>query len=112
MTSEPTNDTDAHVDEVELERLRSELVDTDPAVVISNHCYGLFELAAVYLSAQPPRLDAARTAIDGLTALTESLGDRLGEAAGPLAEGVAQLRLAWVQLSAVADSDTGVVADS
>ena len=84
----------------ELERLQAELAASDPAVVISNHCYGLFELGAVYLSADPPRLDAARTAIDALAALTESLGDRLGEAAGPLAEGVAQLRLAWVQVSA------------
>jgi hypothetical protein len=100
-TDHPTDTDDAPRDE-ELERLRDELVDTDPAVVIANHCYGLFELGAVYLSAQPPRLDAARAAIDALAALTDALGDRLGEASGPLAEGVAQLRLAWVQMSAVA----------
>ena len=100
MTSEHPTDADETERDEDLERLRNELMDTDPAVVISNHCYGLFELGAVYLSADPPRLDAARTAIDALAALTESLGDRLGEAAGPLAEGVAQLRLAWVQVSA------------
>ena len=107
MTTEhPTEDpteTEAPDRDGELERLRTELLDTDPAVVISNHCYGLFELGAVYLSAQPPRLDAARTAIDALAAITEALGDRLGEAAGPLAEGVAQLRLAWVQVSAATE---------
>ena len=100
MTTDHPTDADDSERDQELERLRTELMDTDPAVVISNHCYGLFELGAVYLSAQPPRLEAARTAIDALAALTESLGDRLGEAAGPLAEGVAQLRLAWVQVSA------------
>ncbi len=100
MTTDHPTDADDSERDQELERLRTELMNTDPAVVISNHCYGLFELGAVYLSAQPPRLEAARTAIDALAALTESLGDRLGEAAGPLAEGVAQLRLAWVQVSA------------
>ena len=100
MTTDHPTDADETERDEDLERLRNELMDTDPAVVISNHCYGLFELGAVYLSADPPRLDAARTAIDALAALTESLGDRLGEAAGPLAEGVAQLRLAWVQVSA------------
>ena len=100
MTTDHPTDADDSERDQELERLRTELMDTDPAVVISNHCYGLFELGAVYLSAQPPRLEAARTAIDALAALTESLGDRLGEAAGPLAAGVAQLRLAWVQVSA------------
>ena len=100
MTTDHPTDADETERDEDLERLRNELMATDPAVVISNHCYGLFELGAVYLSADPPRLDAARTAIDALAALTESLGDRLGEAAGPLAEGVAQLRLAWVQVSA------------
>ena len=100
MTTEHPSEHDEPAHDDDLERLRAELVDTDPAVVISNHCYGLFELGAVYLSAQPPRLEAARTAIDALAALVESLGPRLGEAADPLAECVAQLRLAWVQVSA------------
>ena len=105
-TDHPTEPQDVPHDE-DLDRLRDELVDTDPAIVISNHCYGLFELAAVYLSAQPPRLDAARTAIDALAGITDSLGDRLGEAANPLAEGVAQLRLAWVQVSAASGDAQG-----
>ena len=106
MTSEhPTETQDPARDEA-LERLRAELLDTDPAVVISNHCYGHFELGAVYLSAQPPRLDAARAAIDALAAITETLGERLGDAAGPLADGVAQLRLAWVQVSAASSDST------
>ena len=33
---------------------------------MANHCYGLFELAAVYLSQQPPLLAQARLAIDAL----------------------------------------------
>ncbi len=83
-----------------LESLRSELADADPAVVVANHCYGLFELAAVYLSLTPPRLDAAQLAIDALGILTDGLGSRLGAAAPELADALAQLRLAFVQLHA------------
>ncbi len=88
----------------ELDELRRQLAQTDPAVVVSNHCYGLFELAAVYLSEQPPRLIEAQVAIDALAGVVDALGERLGESAEPLAEGLAQLRLAWVQLRAVADA--------
>ena|GEM_PF-1918633 len=85
----------------EMDELRRQLAETDPAVVIANHAYGLFELAAVYLSTQPPRLIEAQLAIDALAALSSGVGDRLGEAAAPLEEALAQIRLAWVQLSAV-----------
>ena len=51
---------------------------------MANHCYGLFELAAVYLSQTPPLLDQARLAIDALGCLVDGLGDRLGEPAGTL----------------------------
>ena len=89
----------------ELERLQAELAGSDPAVVISNHCYGLFELAAVYLSLQPPRLSEAQMAVDALAGVIEGLGERLGDSAEPLKEGLAQLRLAWVQLAAAQATD-------
>lgn len=92
-------------DAAELEQLQADLAGSDPAVVISNHCYGLFELAAVYLSLQPPRLDAAQMAIDALAGVLDGLGDRLGETAGPLREGLAQLRLGWVQVAAAKATD-------
>jgi hypothetical protein len=94
-----------HAAAAEMDQLRRQLADTDPAVVIANHAYGLFELAAVYLSTQPPRLSEAQLAIDALASLTEGVGDRLGEAAVPLNEALAQMRLAWVQLSAAAPAD-------
>ncbi len=67
--------------------------------VIANHCYGLFELAALHLSQQPPNLDSARGAIDALGLLVEGLGPRLGQHGEALSEGLNQLRLAWVKLS-------------
>ena len=65
---------------------------------MANHCYGLFELAAVYLSQQPAMLDQARVAIDALGSLVTGLEGRLGEAEVPLKDGLSQLRLAYVQI--------------
>ena len=86
----------------QMEALRQELANTPAALIVANHAFGLFELAAVHLSEQPPHLEDARLAIDGLTALVENLKGRLGESEGQLAEGLAQLRLAFVQISAAA----------
>ncbi|MHB1787729.1 MAG: hypothetical protein ACYCS7_16650, partial [Acidimicrobiales bacterium] len=83
-----------------IEELRRELAAVPAEVVIANHCYGLFELAALHLSDQPPRLEPARLAIDALAAVVETLGPRLGPAQDQLAEAVAQIRLAFVQISA------------
>lgn len=96
-----TDDLDpSHMDAQALEDLRSQLQDADPAVVIANHCYGLFELAAVYLSSVPPKLEEAQLAIDALAAIVNGLGDRLAPASTELADGLASLRLAYVQLHA------------
>jgi hypothetical protein len=86
--------------EAALDQIRRELAATPADVVISNHCYGLFELAAVYLSQDPPLLPRAQMAIDALGFVVEGLGNRLGESHGPLREALAQIRLAYVQVGA------------
>ena len=78
--------------------MRAELASAPVEVVVANHCYGLFELAAVYLSQTPPMLPKARLAIDAMTAVVEALEGRLGEAEPQLLEGLSQLRLAYVQI--------------
>jgi hypothetical protein len=78
--------------------MREELVNSPVEVVVANHCYGLFELAAVYMSQQPPLLDQARLAIDALGYLVTGLEGRLGEAEDQLKDGLSQLRLAYVQI--------------
>jgi hypothetical protein len=82
----------------QMEAMRAELADTPADVVVANHCYGFFELAAVYLSQAPPRLDQARVAIDALAAVVDGLEGRLGEAEPNLIDGLGQLRLAYVQI--------------
>ena len=81
-----------------IDAMRAQLANTPAEVVVANHCYGLFELAAIYLSQTPPMLFEARLAIDGLSYLLEGLSGRLGEAESSLRESLSQLRLAYLQL--------------
>lgn len=81
-----------------MEAMRVQLANTPAEIVVSNHCYGLFELAAIYLSQSPPMLFEAQLAIDGLGYLLDGLQGRLGEAEPSLRESLSQLRLAFVRL--------------
>jgi Domain of unknown function (DUF1844) len=86
--------------EAEMERMQQELAATPAEVVIANHAVGLFNLAGLHLSQQPPNFDQARLAIDALAALVEGLAGRLGPDEHALSDGLSQLRLAFVQISA------------
>jgi hypothetical protein len=90
--------------EAEVEALRQRLAETPAETVIANHCYGLFELGAIYLSSTPPLLPQARLAIDAFGYLVEGLGERLGDAVKPLRDALAQLRLGYVQLDRATES--------
>ena len=90
--------------QAEVEAMRAQLAHTPAEVVVANHCYGLFELAAIYLSQTPPQLFQARLAIDGLGALLDGLRGRLGEAEPALLESLSQLRLAFVRLEGVEEA--------
>jgi hypothetical protein len=59
---------------------------------------GLYELGAIHLSADPPRLAEAALAIDAVAALVEGLGDRLGPETETLVAALANIRLAFVQI--------------
>ena len=90
-----------------MDRLRDELARTPAEVVVANHAFGLFELAALHLSLQPPQLPQARLAIDALAALVDGLGDRLGDARPQLSDGLSQLRMAYVQIHRASQSAGG-----
>ena len=57
------------------------------------------ELAALHLSERPPHLQEAQLAIDALSALVEGLAGRLGESERTLRDGLAQIRMGFVQVS-------------
>ena len=65
-----------------------------------NHVMGLYELAAIHLGADPPRLGEASLAIDAVACLVEGLGERLGEEAATLTIALSNIRLAFVQIKA------------
>ncbi|HEY6425807.1 MAG TPA: hypothetical protein VIX84_01105 [Acidimicrobiales bacterium] len=81
-----------------VDAMRVQLANTPAEVVVANHCYGMFELAAIYLSQTPPLLFQAQLAIDGLGYLLDGLRGRLGEAEPSLRESLSQLRLAFVRM--------------
>ncbi len=97
--SQARPETDEELEERMVE-LRRQLAETPAALVVANHCFGLFELAALHLSLQPPQLAEAQLAIDALGAVVEGLDGRLGDEETTLEEGLAQLRLAYVQMKA------------
>jgi hypothetical protein len=86
----------------ELDAARERVAAAPASQVVANHAMGLYELAAIHLSSQPPHFDDAALAIDALGALVEGLDDRLGEATPLLREALQQIRLAFVQLKAAA----------
>ena len=104
---EPDGPEATDIDQAELEekmaQLREQLASAPAEVVIANHCFGMFELAAIHLSLQPPNLGEAQLAIDALGAVIEGLAGRLGEEEQQLRDGLAQLRLAFVQIKAVSE---------
>jgi Domain of unknown function (DUF1844) len=92
-------------DEAALTQLQEQLAETPVELVIANHAFGLFELAALHLSLQPPQLRQARVAIDALGALVEGMAGKLGEYERQLVEGLANLRMAYVQIRSVAQGE-------
>jgi hypothetical protein len=94
------DDVDREPTAEELAALTRELASTPVAVVVANHAMGLFELAALHLSQQPPNLAESAMAIDSMAALVEGLAGRLGENEPTLKDALAQLRMAFVQIKA------------
>ena len=67
-------------------------------MVVANHVMGLYELAAIHLSATPADLVQAALAIDAVGCVVEGLGERLGDDAPTLRDALANIRIAFVQI--------------
>jgi hypothetical protein len=83
----------------ELAEARSRLLETDVSTVLTNHALGIYELAAIHLTADEPNFDEARLAIDALAALVDGLSGRLGDGETTLKNALHQVRMAFVQRS-------------
>jgi hypothetical protein len=88
----------------EMAEVRQQLLQVPASTVVANHAMGLYELAAIHLSSQPPNLGEGRIAIDAMAGVVEGLEGRLGENEPVLRDALAQLRLAFVQLQGAASS--------
>ena len=84
--------------QAEMAEVRQQLLDAPAAVVVANHAMGIYELAAIHLTAEQPKLPEASLAIDALAALVEGLSGRLGESEPTLREALAQLRAAYLEV--------------
>lgn len=82
----------------EMADVRAQLLAAPAAVVVANHAMGLYELAAIHLTASEPKLEQASLAIDALEAITQGLAGRLGEAEPTLTEGLMQLKAAYLDV--------------
>ena len=82
----------------DLAESRERLKAVPASVVVANHAMGLYELAALHLSDQPPNFAEGAVAIDALGALLDGMKGRLGEAEPTLQDALSQIRMAFVQL--------------
>lgn len=81
----------------EMEEARERMLQMPAGVVIGQQALQFYELAAVYLSQDTPRLEDAQAAIDAFAAVVEQLGSRLGEADEPLRQALTQIQMAYVE---------------
>ena len=109
-TNDATDDSTDNLDESTalsdaqeaLEDARRRIAEAPAQVVVVNHLMGLYELAAIHLSAVPPKLDDASLAIDALAALVDKLGDRLGDDIDTLRDALANIQMVYVQMKSKA----------
>jgi len=84
--------------QAEMAEVRQQLLSAPASVVVANHAMGIYELAAIHLTAEAPKLAEASLAIDALAALLDGLSGRLGESEPTLSEALAQLRAAYLEV--------------
>jgi hypothetical protein len=108
-----TDDDETVIDEAEhaIEDVRKRLAEVPAEVVVTNHVMGLYELAAIHLSAAPPNLPAASLAIDAVGILVDGLGDRLGADAPTLRDALSNIRMAFVSIRSGTAATAGEAPD-
>lgn len=89
--------------QAEMDQVREGILQAPAAVVLANHAMGIYELAAIHLTAPEPKLPEAVLGIDALAALVEGLEGRLGEAEPTLREALGQLRAAYLEVARARD---------
>ena len=85
----------------ELAAARQRLSQTPAAEVIANHVMGIYELAAIHLIDETPKLNEAQIAIDAMTGIVGSLEGRLGENENVIKDALQQIQMEYVQVESI-----------
>ena len=101
----PEEQEQARIMAAELAEARKRVSETPAGDVIANHVMGIYELAAIHLSNQPPVLEEAEVAIDAMTAIVSTLENRLGQNEAVLKDAVQQIQMAYVQIRDSVNTD-------
>lgn len=81
----------------EMAEARAQLLEAEVATIIANHALGIYELAALHITADEPDMAEARLAVDALGALVEGLEGRLGDGESTLVDALANIKIGYVQ---------------
>ncbi len=76
---------------------RAQILETDARDILLNHAFGIYELAAIHLTAETPKFDEVKISIDALAALLTPLEGQLGEQEATIKEALKQIQLGYVQ---------------
>ncbi len=90
---------------------RSRLLETEASTIISNHALGIYELAAIHITANDPDMKEGRLAIDSLEALITGVAGRLGETEETLVDALANIKLVYVQRAAALKTAANAAAE-
>lgn len=103
--SGPATDPDQTGQTDQIEQLQRQLLEAPAADVIAQHVMAFYELAAMHLGADRPRLADAKVAIDAIDAVLAGLRGRLGPAEEAIASALPQLKMAFVDATDRASTD-------
>lgn len=81
----------------EMSEARQQLLEAEVATVLANHALGIYELAALHITAENPDMVEARLAVDALGVLVEGLEGRLGDGEPTLVDALNNIKIGYVQ---------------
>ena len=107
MTEEDRAQLEAEL--AEMMQVRRQVAATPAAEMLTNYLMRFFDLATIYLEAEPPAFGEAATVIEAFRSVLEGVGDRLGENEPLLQEALGQAQMVFVQ---VKNATEGVAPDA
>lgn len=96
MTEEERAQLEAEL--VEMMQARRRIAETPAPEMLANHLMRFFDLASIYLEADPPGFEDAATVIETVRAVLDGVGDRFGEHEELLRSALGQMQMAFVQV--------------